>query len=100
METKNRMDNVNSMSLGIVDTPGAHDTRGMEQDARNVRCIQQFLEQHQSLKGIEIKTTMLRLKLFQISIEWVPNGLQESSKYLKMFTAPWTGSSVVTVMLL
>ena len=55
METKNRMDNVNSMSLGIVDTPGADDTRGMEQDARNVRCIQKFLEQHHSLKGIEMK---------------------------------------------
>ena len=50
MKTKNVMDNVNGMSLGIVDTPGLDDTNGLEQDARNVTCIKKFLDEHDALK--------------------------------------------------
>ena len=51
MKTKDPRDNVNSMSLGIVDTPGAEDTNGLAQDARNVACIKKFLDGHDALKG-------------------------------------------------
>ena len=51
MKTKNARDSVNGMSLGIVDTPGADDTDGIEQDARNVASIKNFLDSHESLRG-------------------------------------------------
>ena len=51
IKTGNTNDIVDTMSLGIVDTPGADDTNGIEQDARNVVSIKKFLDGHESLKG-------------------------------------------------